>query len=151
MPPWRLRELTRAALDEHAADVLDPLPAELELPLRRDALGVLHFPEDAEDAEAGRRRLAFDELTALRLAVLRRATRTRSRRRSAARRARRPLPRGAAVRADRAPGAGDREIDRDLGATGPMQRLLQGDVGSGKTVVALYALLRAVEAGHQVR
>ena len=41
------------------------------------------------------------------------------------------------------------EIDRDLGRSVPMQRLLQGDVGSGKTVVALYALLRAVEAGRQ--
>ena len=41
------------------------------------------------------------------------------------------------------------EIDRDLAQPVPMQRLLQGDVGSGKTVVALYALLRAVEAGRQ--
>ena len=41
------------------------------------------------------------------------------------------------------------EIDADLRRTTPMQRLLQGDVGSGKTVVALYALLRAVEAGRQ--
>ena len=42
-----------------------------------------------------------------------------------------------------------REIDADLARTVPMQRLLQGDVGSGKTVVALYALLRAVENGRQ--
>src|SRR5207248_10466255 len=42
-----------------------------------------------------------------------------------------------------------REIDGDLARTAPMQRLLQGDVGSGKTVVALYALLRAVESGRQ--
>src|SRR5204862_3825365 len=42
-----------------------------------------------------------------------------------------------------------RELDADLTRTIPMQRLLQGDVGSGKTVVALYALLRAVEAGRQ--
>jgi len=42
-----------------------------------------------------------------------------------------------------------RDLDADLGRTVPMQRLLQGDVGSGKTVVALYALLRAVEAGRQ--
>ena len=41
------------------------------------------------------------------------------------------------------------EIDADLARTTPMQRLLQGDVGSGKTVVALYTLLRAVEAGRQ--
>ena len=43
----------------------------------------------------------------------------------------------------------DRELDADLAGTVPMQRLLQGDVGSGKTVVALYALLRAVERGRQ--
>ena len=43
------------------------------------------------------------------------------------------------------------EIDADLAQAAPMQRLLQGDVGSGKTVVALYALLRAVEAGRRVR
>src|SRR5205823_12036227 len=42
-----------------------------------------------------------------------------------------------------------RELDGDLARTVPMQRLLQGDVGSGKTVVALYALLRAVEHGRQ--
>src|SRR5207237_4672719 len=42
-----------------------------------------------------------------------------------------------------------RELDADLARTVPMQRLLQGDVGSGKTVVALYALLRAVENGRQ--
>src|SRR5207237_2262 len=42
-----------------------------------------------------------------------------------------------------------RELDADLARTVPMQRLLQGDVGSGKTVVALYAILRAVEHGRQ--
>src|SRR6185503_9505156 len=41
------------------------------------------------------------------------------------------------------------ELDHDLARTAPMQRLLQGDVGSGKTVVALYALLRAVERGYR--
>ncbi len=71
VPSWRLRELTRAALDVHACDVLDPLPAELELPLRRDALWALHFPEDGREAEEARQRLALDELLALQLAVLR--------------------------------------------------------------------------------
>ena len=41
------------------------------------------------------------------------------------------------------------EIEADLSAAAPMRRLLQGDVGSGKTVVALYCLVRAAEAGHQ--
>ena len=148
VPSWRLRELTRAALTEHAHDVLDPLPAELELPLRRDALCALHFPADAEEAEEGRRRLALDELLALQLAVL------RSRDEDAVAaplgepgelvaRYRDALPFPLTEHQERAIA----EIDRDLARAVPMQRLLQGDVGSGKTVVALYALLRAVETG----
>ena len=50
---------------------LDPLPAELELPIRRDALAALHFPADLAQAERARQRLALDELLALQLAVLR--------------------------------------------------------------------------------
>jgi ATP-dependent DNA helicase RecG len=146
----RLRELVRSALDEHIQDVLDPLPAELELPIRRDALAALHFPADLEQAEQARKRLALDELLALQLAVL------RSRVEGAVGR---PLPepgelvgryRGLlpfTLTEDQEQAIA--EIDRDLALERPMQRLLQGDVGSGKTVVALYALLRAVEAGRQ--
>jgi ATP-dependent DNA helicase RecG len=150
VPAWRLRELARAALVEHAPDVLDAMPAELELPLRRDALWALHFPEDGDEAERGRRRLALDELLALQLAVL------RSRDDDAVAtplgepgelvgRYRDALPFVLTEHQERAIG----EIDRDLARAVPMQRLLQGDVGSGKTVVALYALLRAVESGRQ--
>jgi ATP-dependent DNA helicase RecG len=150
VPSWRLRELARAALEEHAGDVLDPLPAELELPLRRDALVALHFPADAGEAEEARRRLALGELLALQLAVL------RSRDDDAVAtpldepgelvaRYRGALPFELTEHQERA----IRDIDRDLDRDRPMQRLLQGDVGSGKTVVALYALLRAVESGRQ--
>ena len=100
MPSTRLRELVRAALAEHARDFPDPLPAELELPLRRDALAALHFPRDEAEAEMARRRLALDELLALQLVV------ARSRDDDAvapslahAGRAGRALSRGAAVRA----------------------------------------------------
>ncbi len=150
VPSARLRELVRSALAAHARDVLDPLPAELELPIRRDAVWALHFPTDLEQAEEARRRLALDELLALQLAVL------RSRGDAGVGT---PLGEpGALVARYRATlpfeltehqEAALREIDRDLAGDVPMQRLLQGDVGSGKTVVALYALLRAVEAGHQ--
>ena len=137
VPSWRLRELTRAALAEHARDVLDPMPAELELPLRRDALATLHFPADAEEAEEARKRLALDELLALQLAVL------RSRDEDAVAtplgepgelvaRYRAALPFELTEHQEHAIA----EIDRDLARTVPMQRLLQGDVGSGKTVVA---------------
>jgi ATP-dependent DNA helicase RecG len=150
VPSTRLRELARAALAAHARDVLDALPAELELPIRRDALAVVHFPETLEEAEQGRRRLAFDELLTLQLAVL------RSRDDDAVAtplgapgeliaRYRSALPFTLTQHQERAVA----ELDNDLARETPMQRLLQGDVGAGKTVVALYALLRAVEAGRQ--
>ena len=150
VPSWRIRELVRAALAAHAHDVLDALPARLELPLRRDALAVLHFPVDPGQAEEARQRLAFDELVALQLAVAR--SRVAGETGEALpppgeliKRYRAALPFSLTEHQERAIA----EIDRDLGCERPMQRLLQGDVGSGKTVVALYALLRAAEAGRQ--
>jgi ATP-dependent DNA helicase RecG len=150
IPSTRLRELVRAALAEHARSFPDPLPAELELPLRRDALAALHFPLDAAQAEQARQRVALDELVALQLVV------ARSRNTDAVAhsltepgelmgRYREVLPFAFTEHQERA----ITEIDLDLAQTTPMQRLLQGDVGSGKTVVALYALLRAVENGRQ--
>jgi len=151
--PKKLRELVGAALPRSA---LDPLPAELKererLPQRADALWALHRPRSLEEAERGRMRLAFDELLVLQVGL-----------------ARRRLQREAEIAPSLGP-AGElvglyrellpfrltehqeraiAELDADLARTVPMQRLLQGDVGSGKTVVALYALLRAVENGRQ--
>jgi len=150
LPSPRIRELVRGALGLHARDVLDPLPAELDEPLRRDALAAVHFPADLEEAERARRRLALDELVALQLAVL------RSRDESAvAAPLAEPGELSARYRAalpfELTPDqeAAIAEIDGDLARAVPMRRLLQGDVGSGKTVVALYALLRAVESGRQ--
>ena len=151
----QLRSLAEAALAFAGAGG-DPLPAALRvaegLPLRADALVALHRPGSLEQAEAGRRRLAFDELLVLQLALRRRAAE-----REAAVAAALPPPgelvaRYRAALPFRLTEAQERaiaEIDADLARTTPMQRLLQGDVGSGKTAVALYALLRAVEAGRQ--
>jgi len=151
--PQRLRTLVERVLPA-TRDLPDPLPAELRsserLPLRSDALHALHRPRSLEEGEAGRRRLAFDELLVLQVGL-----------------ARARVGREAAVAPALGAPAGlvahyrellpfeltpDQEaaiaeIDRDLARDAPMQRLLQGDVGSGKTVVALYALLRAVETG----
>ncbi len=150
IPSTRLRELVRAALAAHGRGIPDQLPAELELPLRRDALAVLHFPDRPADAEQARRRLALDELVALQLAVARLRTTdavaaSLSEPGELVGRYRSVLPFALTAHQERA----ITEIDLDLAQRTPMQRLLQGDVGSGKTVVALYALLRAVEAGHQ--
>ncbi len=149
----KLRELVLAALP---SSVYDPLPADLRarerLPLRADALWALHRPRTRAEAETGRRRLAFDELLLLQVGIARRA---RERERTLAPslgkpaelvgRYREALPFTLTPHQEQA----IRELDADLARTVPMQRLLQGDVGSGKTVVALYALLRAVENGRQ--
>ncbi|HSS73174.1 MAG TPA: ATP-dependent DNA helicase RecG [Gaiellaceae bacterium] len=153
--PPRMRALVTAALG-FARDYLDFLPAGLKereaLPTRADALVALHRPRTVEEAESGRRRLAFDELLLLQLGI---ARRTREREQETApalgdpgeliRRYRETLPFELTQHQDEAIA----DIDRDLACAVPMQRLLQGDVGSGKTVVALYALLRAVEEGYQ--
>jgi ATP-dependent DNA helicase RecG len=140
------------------ADVVEPLPAILRsrerLPDRASALRALHFPEREDDAEAGRERMAFEELLLTQLVFLRR-------------RARRRALTGAPV-LDEPPSLSARWLEEDLPFTlthgqqlaiaaiaadlaspCPMQRLLMGEVGSGKTVVALWAMLRAVEHGCQ--
>ena len=151
----KLRELVTSALS-HARDHPDPLPAALKtdrgLPLRADALVAVHQPRALAEAEQGRQRLAFDELLVLQLALARRAAEREQAVAAALAepgalidRYRAALPFELTEHQEQAIG----EIDSDLARTTPMQRLLQGDVGSGKTVVALYALLRAVEAGRQ--
>ena len=135
----------------------EPLPAAIRvaerLPERPAALAGAHFPDSEDDERGARRRLAFEELLLLQLAV---AGRRRARRHG---RSARPLAaRGVVV--DRWRWSlpfeltGDQksamsEIDEDLARERPMQRLLMGEVGAGKTVVALHAMLRAVENGAQ--
>jgi ATP-dependent DNA helicase RecG len=146
-----------AAVQAHRAhlhDVVDALPLTLRraeaLPDRVAALTAAHFGEH----EAGRRRLAFDELLLDQLVQLR----LRAQRRGA--QSAGPLDATPTVsahwRAELLPftPTGDQaramdEVDADLARAHPMQRLLMGEVGSGKTVVALYAMLRAVDAGRQ--
>jgi ATP-dependent DNA helicase RecG len=149
----KLRELAGKAL-AHARDLPDFEPASLaqsqDLPLRSDALTALHRPRDEAEAERGRRRLAFDELLVLQVGLSRRR-RGREQERAPAlddpgeltARYRTLLPFELTPHQERA----IEEIDADLAKPTPMERLLQGEVGSGKTVVALYALLRAVESG----
>ncbi len=150
IPSTRLRELVRVALAQHGRFVPDPLPAQLELPLRCDALLAVHFPETEAQADEARRRLALDELFALQLVVAHSrdddaVAVALDRPGELVARYREQLPFTLTEHQERAIA----EIDGDLVGTVPMQRLLQGDVGSGKTVVALYALLRAVEHGRQ--
>jgi ATP-dependent DNA helicase RecG len=146
-----------ALVQEHReaiADVVEPLPARLRAagrwPDRAAALHAAHFG----DQEGGRVRLAFEELLLVQLALLRR----RALRRESARAEPLAEPPSLTARwlAESLPfrptddqTAAMAAIDRDLGTGRPMQRLLMGEVGSGKTVVALHAMLRAVEHGAQ--
>ncbi|MGH3012040.1 MAG: ATP-dependent DNA helicase RecG [Gaiellaceae bacterium] len=156
VPSYRLRTYVEAALPR-VRFFPDPLPARVRhdenLPLRADSLLAAHRPHDRGEAEAARERLALEELLALQLGF-------QERRRALEDQASAPaLPDdGELIRRYRNALAftltddqetSIAEIREDLSETRPMQRLLQGDVGSGKTVVALYALLRAIEAGHQ--
>jgi ATP-dependent DNA helicase RecG len=145
-----LVDLHRVAM-QHA---IDPLPARVRLPDRPAALAAVHFPDAAEDFEGGRRRLAFDELLLLQLALLVR----RARRRDGGKAPILDGPRELTARwlGHALPFAPTQDqlramevVERDLAGRRPMQRLLMGEVGSGKTVVALFALLRAVEHGYQ--
>ena len=154
--PQRLREMVNRVRPLMLA-APEPLPARLrieeDLPERPAALDAVHFPATADEERDARRRLAFEELFLLQLAV---AGRRRARREG--RRARPLAARGVVV--DRWRWSlpfeltGDQvkaidEIDADLAQERPMQRLLMGEVGSGKTVCALAAMLRAVENGSQ--
>ncbi|MDP9366412.1 MAG: OB-fold nucleic acid binding domain-containing protein, partial [Chloroflexota bacterium] len=154
-----LRGLTRAALDATHDAVVDFLPdpvrlasGEVKLPTLRRAYEQVHYPGAEAELELAQRRLAFDDLFLLQLGLVRRK---RERRAEGGipfavddallRRFRRALP-------FRLTGAQDRaltEILADLGDARPMARLLQGDVGSGKTVVAAAAVLVARANGCQ--
>jgi ATP-dependent DNA helicase RecG len=149
-----------ALVQAHAGafdEIVEPLPARLRtherLAERRASVAAMHFGREA-DQESARRRLAFEELLLAQLTLLRR----RRQRRSGAHGPELNLPRTLTQRwleemlpfgltADQE--AALAVLDADLLGPRPMHRLLMGEVGSGKTVVALYALLRAVEHGAQ--
>jgi ATP-dependent DNA helicase RecG len=139
-------------------DVIEVLSAATRarerLPDRAGALAAMHFPQDGYDRARARARLAFEELLLAQLVFMRR-------------RARRGLRAGAQALAGE-PTLSERWLERelpfaltsdqtgaiatirdDLSRPRAMQRLLMGEVGSGKTVVALYAMLRAIEHGCQ--
>ncbi len=151
-----LRTLVRRVLDRYLPKLKDHIPAEvsasLGLPGLAEAFENLHYPPDPDAPVRARRRLAFDGLFLLQLAVLRERVRLDGTS-GAVIEAGGELVRRALDRLGfELTGAQRRVLERirhDMARSRPMNRLLQGDVGSGKTVVALLAMLLAVEAGWQ--
>ncbi len=151
-----LRRLIHNALASCADQLCDTLPAWLleyeALPGLRDSITQVHYPDDLAAARKARDRLVYEELFYLQLALgLRRLRRNRlaavpfTRPPVSIRRLLELLPFDLTDAQKKAM----REIREDLRRPHPMHRLLQGDVGSGKTVVALMALLVAVDNRHQ--
>lgn len=151
-----IRNLLHEALPR-VRDLVDPLPAVFlsarRYPHKAEAVVSSHFPESLEEARRARERMAFEELLLLQIAVLRRrAEQDRSRLAHVLGEGTGLAERYLAGLPFQPTGAQRRvitEIDADLVRAVPMRRLLHGDVGSGKTMVAAYCLLRAVEAGGQ--
>ncbi len=135
-------------------DIEEPLPAFLlqkyRLCPRADALRMIHFPRSQDEVHAARRRLIFEELLALQLGLL--LLRSRGAQRTGApMKPVDPAPFWAAL--PFAPtGAQRRSVDEilsDMTQKAPMNRLLQGDVGSGKTLVAAAGIYAAAKNGYQ--
>jgi len=154
---WQMRKIIRGVL-ETCADKLDEVFPEEYLrshdlwPLRQ-ALPQVHFPSDQASLDHARRRLVYQELFILQLALALRRQQQHDQRRAPSleatakidARIRRLFPFELTAGQQQAIG----EIAADMAGPRPMNRLLQGDVGSGKTVVAVYALLLAVAHGYQ--
>lgn len=156
LSPKLLRELIKKALDLYLNDVKEPLPEDIlkkyDLPKITEAIYNLHFPQNLELVEIARRRMVFEEFLLFFLAIGKYKENLEKRT-------------GIIIA-----GAGEleerflellpfsltsaqknvwEEIKADLAANKPMNRLVQGDVGSGKTILAALSLVKAVEAGFQ--
>jgi len=153
---WTLQKCVRQVFDV-LDEPEDPLPAALRrahrLPDLMEALRGMHRPADHVEVRAAHRRLKWDEALAVQLTLARRRHTTLQR--PAPRCPRRPggLADAFDARLPFTLTAGQRavgeQLDTELADEHPMNRLLQGEVGSGKTVVALRAMLQAVDAGRQ--
>jgi len=157
---WEVADWIDEAL-ERAGELADPLPEEirnrLELAPRTWAMRQIHAPDSMKDKDAARHRLAFDELFRMQTSLVMRKRAVERESKGIVHVTAPPAQSDLLGRFlqsldfDLTPSQ-DRAIDQilsDLGSTFPMHRLLQGDVGAGKTLVAVAALLVAVQGGYQ--
>ena len=152
----RLRKIVYAVTQQYASLAADTLPPALRmkraLASLADALRDVHFPASETTRIAARRRLAYDELLLLQLLLADRKTAGKRQTGIAFADVESPLREFAGALPFDLTGAQARvlaEIAADMRGTEPMNRLVQGDVGSGKTAVAMGAMLIAVRNGYQ--
>jgi len=160
-----LSEELEAHREQSVGEVLDGVLADLDdhlheqyrlsrtIPGLAQAYRMMHRPADADEPLQARRRLALDELLLLQLGVMLKRRHRRLTLRAPAMKLTKAIDRHIVARFPFDLTASQRsvidDIATDLCAATPMNRLLQGDVGAGKTVVALYGMLMAVASGHQ--
>ena len=154
---YQIQTIIKNALETLPDLLPEAFPTEYLAPRRlapiADAIRKIHFPATAEEAAFARRRFVYQELLILQLALAICRARRRINMKAP------PLPRNGKIDArirslfpfelTEAQNAAIAEISADMGRPVPTNRLLQGDVGSGKTVVAIYAMLQAVANGAQ--
>lgn len=155
---WSIQKVVETLLDTADLDAVpDPLPAEITarekfVPVA-DAYRLIHAPHGAADWQHARDRFRYQEALVLQSALARRRAQLAAEEATA----RRPVPEGLLAAFDRqlpftltaGQAAVGKTLAAELAQDSPMNRLLQGEVGSGKTIVALRAMLQVVDAGGQ--
>ncbi len=157
LPNGKLLQAAAAALNRYGATIDDELPESLRIARsllpKADAVRALHRPQTLKEAEAARRRLAYDELFMLQLSLGKRQLARPHRQvatRQLPRRLLNQLIASLPFRLTDDQATVLEELITDLQGVRPMARLLQGDVGSGKTIVALLSAMPYMESGYQV-
>ena len=158
LPSWAIQKVIATLLETADLDALpDPLPAEITAREKflavADAYRLIHAPQTPADWQRARDRFRYQEALVLQSALARRRAQLAAEEATA----RRPAPEGLLAAFDRqlpftltaGQAAVGKTLAEELAQDSPMNRLLQGEVGSGKTIVALRAMLQVVDAGGQ--
>ena len=154
-----LRTLVWRALEKFEHEITEPEWAKLQvagykLPVRANAVRMIHFPEELTDVEIARQRLALDEFVEMQIQIQSRRKKFEASAKALPcagdNRLMKPFLGSLGFKLTEAQAKVLREIRADLGGAHPMRRLLQGDVGSGKTAVAACSALMAAESGFNV-
>ena len=157
LPPAALQRIMREAVEKHAADVEEMFPTpfleQRQLMPIQEAIRQVHFPDAMDAAGQARRRLIYEEFFLMQLGMALRKRGIRDETKGYAFRVTPTIDQHIRVlfpfKLTAAQERAIAEIAEDMRSPKPMSRMLQGDVGSGKTVVALYALLAAIADGFQ--
>lgn len=155
LPSWKVAQCVRIGLDA-IGEVAEPLPEKfregLGFPTLQQALHQVHSPASLEEAQRARERLTFDEALSMQIFLIQRKNEIKRERTKVRERRTGILEKfDARLPFELTPGQRrvSAQIEGDLFSSSPMFRLLQGDVGSGKTIVALRAMLAIIDSGGQ--